>query len=114
MTNFKGYDDFIELLKSLKFVPFEPGHSASNGYELIVKDSPKRRACFYDNRLWGKSEIEFKVMDYGDEIIKTPFLVFFEKSKRQTRFNIYSKEFDIKELNKIKILELVEVSKQIA
>jgi hypothetical protein len=113
MTNFKGYDDFVELLESLEFVPFKPGHSASNGYELIVKDSPKRRACFYDNRLWGKSEIEFRIMDYGKEIIETPYLIFFKKKTQQTRYGIFSQEFDISQLNKKKILELVEVSKRI-
>jgi hypothetical protein len=76
----KGYDDLIERLEKFEFKPFGPAHSSKTGYELYVTD--KRRACFYDNRIWGHQEIEFSVLSYekdtNGEIYYQIFTIYFE------------------------------------
>lgn len=93
-TNLKGYDNLTNLLTHLGFVPFGPGHSARNGMDLKV--TPERRACFYDNRIWGKTDIEFTVMSYEQYPVyhKLPKLFGFKIVKSmETRYGIYTEFF---------------------
>lgn len=93
-TNLKGYDRLTGLLTQLGFLPFGPGHSARNGMDLKV--TPFRRACFYDNRLWGKNDIEFTVMSYEQYPVyrRIPKMFGFNLVKSmETRYDIYTQYF---------------------
>lgn len=112
-TNFKGYIKLPKLLERLGFKSFGPGHSSRNGYDLRVSD--ERRACFYDNRLWGKNEIEFTVMSYERvPEYKRNCLGFAVQTGTTHRYDIYTKYFEIEdEINEDVINELILIAKTI-
>lgn len=114
MTNFKDKDDFIARLVVSGFKPFGPGHSSKNGYDLIV-NSGGRRACFCDNRLWGDSRIEFRVVDYGKiEIFKNFIFNMLFTRRYETKYDILNVFFDSdKELTRDAIMALVKTSESL-
>ena len=100
--NFNNNPKLINLLADIGFVNFYPGHGSANGMELTVSEKPWRRACFYDNRLWGDKRIEFRVMDYG------------KSEDGSTRYSIYTTYFDSAEdITKNEVFRLIELTKEL-
>lgn len=111
ITNFKGKNRFVDILVTYGFKSFGPSHSASNGYDLVVNEG--RRACFYDNRLWGDERVEFRVMDYGKKDIIKDWIFGLKTVKQETRYGIFSIYFDSTgDITTEKIELLIKVAKE--